>query len=94
MFTAKTYENILNSLLSRVPNDIDKREGSVIHTALAPAAMELAEVYINIEELLSLLFPDTATGEYLERVKSLLSKIPKVASISYSFPSIVTYIDS
>lgn len=68
MFTAKTYENILNSLLSRVPNDIDKREGSVIHTALAPAAMELAEIYVNIEELLSLLFPDTATGEYLERI--------------------------
>ena len=29
-------------MLDAVPNDLDKREGSIIYNALAPAAAELA----------------------------------------------------
>ena len=34
MFEDKTYENILQGMLNRVSNDVDKREGSVIYDAL------------------------------------------------------------
>ena len=33
-----TYEELLRAMLDKVPNDVDKREGSVIYDALAPCA--------------------------------------------------------
>ena len=41
MFEVITYEKIMERMLARIPNNLDKREGSVIWDALAPAAMEL-----------------------------------------------------
>lgn len=60
-----TYEEILQRMLDRVPNNIDKREGSIIYNALAPAAVELAQMYIEIERILNEGFADTASREYL-----------------------------
>lgn len=67
MFEDMTYENILNDMLSRVPNDVDKREGSIIYDALAPAAYKLAEAYFLLRNYVDLFFADTAVGEYLSR---------------------------
>ena len=67
MFEDMTYENILNDMLSRVPNDVDKRPGSVIYDALAPAAYKLAEAYFLLRNYVDLFFADTAVGEYLSR---------------------------
>ena len=53
-------------MLDTVPDDIDKREGSIIYDALAPTAMELAEFYANMDMLKSSTFADTADGEDLE----------------------------
>ena len=39
----RTYEEILRGMLDRAPEDIDKREGSVIYDALAPTAYFLAQ---------------------------------------------------
>lgn len=41
MYEEVTYEEILERMLERVPDDMDKREGSLIYDALAPAAIEL-----------------------------------------------------
>lgn len=60
-----TYEEILQRMLDRVPNNIDKREGSIIYNALAPAAVELAQMYIEIKRILNEGFADTASREYL-----------------------------
>lgn len=60
-----TYEEILNRMLSKVHNDIDKREGSIIYDALAPAAAELAEMYIQLEYFDMYSFADKASDEYL-----------------------------
>ena len=49
MYEDMTYENILQGMLNRVPEDIDKREGSVIYDALAPAAYFLADQYFQLE---------------------------------------------
>lgn len=60
-----TYEEILNRMLDRVPNNIDKREGSIIFNALAPAAVELTQMYIETQRILNEGFADTASREYL-----------------------------
>ncbi|HCT64262.1 MAG TPA: phage tail protein [Lachnospiraceae bacterium] len=65
MFESKTYEYILNSMLERVSDELDKREGSIIYDALAPAAAELAQMYIDLDVVLQETFGDTASREYL-----------------------------
>lgn len=68
MFENMSYKNILNDMLSRVTSDVDKREGSIIYDALAPAAYKLAEQYFMLNNFIDLVSGDTATGEYLDRV--------------------------
>ena len=49
MFEDMTYEVILKRMLDRVKNSIDKREGSIIYDALAPAAVELSIMYDELD---------------------------------------------
>lgn len=65
MFEQRTFELILQSLLDRVPDTLDKREGSIIYDALAPAAAELQNAYISLDMVLDEGFADTASWEYL-----------------------------
>ena len=65
MFEDKTFESVLKSLLSKVPSSLDKREGSVIYDALAPAAAEIAQLYIDMDFTIKETFADTADREYL-----------------------------
>lgn len=67
MYEHMTFDFILQRMLSRVPDTIDKREGSVIYDACAPAAAELAQMYIELDVNYTLSFVDTASGEYLSR---------------------------
>lgn len=67
MYEDQTFDAILQRMLSRVPNNLDKREGSLIWNALAPAAAELAQMYIELGINTNLYFADTATGEELSR---------------------------
>jgi len=66
MFESQSYSSILQRMLDSVPDDVDKRPGSVIYDALAPAAMELASVYSSLDVILGNIFAKTADGEYLE----------------------------
>lgn len=68
MFSNMTYENILNDMLSRVPSNVDKREGSIIYDAIAPTAFKLSETYFNLSTFIDLFFVDTSTGEYLDKL--------------------------
>lgn len=67
MFENITYEMLLDRMLDRVPNTIDKREGSIIYDALAPAAVELQQMYIELDVILNETFADTASRTYLIR---------------------------
>ena len=60
-----TFETILSSMLGRVPDTVDKREGSIIYDALAPAAAELAKAYIELDVIMDETFVDTASLQYL-----------------------------
>lgn len=62
------FDIILQRMLDRVPMQIDKREGSIIYNALAPAAAELAQMYILLKNNIDLVFADTAVDEYLDRL--------------------------
>lgn len=65
MFEDMTYENILKNALSNVRDGVDKRQGSIIYDALAPACAELAKAYVKMEIILENSFADTACREYL-----------------------------
>ncbi|NLO85920.1 MAG: baseplate J/gp47 family protein [Clostridiales bacterium] len=67
MFEAMTYDNLMARMLDRIPDDMDKREGSVIWDALSPAALELELAYISLEYTLLEGFADTQEREYLVR---------------------------
>jgi len=66
-YTAYNYQTLLETALSRVDNALDKREGSIIYDAIAPACYELAEMYLQLDTLLDSTFADTSTGEQLTR---------------------------
>lgn len=62
------FNNILRRMLDKVEDSIDKREGSIIYDALAPCAAELAQMYIVLKDNIDLVFVDTSTGEYLDKL--------------------------
>ena len=65
MYENITFESIMERMLEKVPSTMDKREGSVIWDALAPAAIELQNVYIQLDTVLNETFADTASLHYL-----------------------------
>ena len=57
-----TYEEILEGCLNKVPSEMYRGEGSIIYDALSPAVLELAQMYLEVSNLLDLSMPDTAVG--------------------------------
>ncbi len=62
-----TYEAILQRMIDKIPSDIDKREGSIIYNALAPAAAELAQAYIRINDIENRTYADTSYDDDLTK---------------------------
>lgn len=62
-----THEEILGRMLSRVPDKLDKREGSVIFDAQSPAALELQRLYVELNTLIAESYADSASREPLIR---------------------------
>lgn len=67
MYEEMTYDVILQRMLDRIPDTLDKREGSIIYDALAPAAVELQDAYLSLDAVIQESYADTATREYLIR---------------------------
>lgn len=65
-FSRYTYESILARALSRVSGTLDKRQGSIIFDALSPACAELAQAYIEMQNIMIQTYVLTAKGVYLE----------------------------
>ncbi len=61
-----TFDIISNDMLSRIPDTLDKREGSIIYDALAPAAVELEKLYLQIAECYKNTSVQTARGKWLD----------------------------
>ena len=63
---AQNYDYWLNLMLDNVPDDIDKREGSIIYDAVAPAAMVSAQQSLSLANILRETYIKTAQGEFLD----------------------------
>lgn len=83
MYEDITFELILQRMIDRVlaqnPN-IDTREGSIIYNALAPAAVELQNMYIQLDTILNESFADTQTRDYLIKRCAERGIIPEPAT--------------
>lgn len=64
--TKNDFEDILQRMLARIPDTFDKRQGSIIYDALAPAAAELAQCYISLDVYLDQTYLENAVGENLD----------------------------
>lgn len=60
-----TFDFIMNRMLDKIPDTMDKREGSIIYDALAPAAIELQLLYIEFGIIINESYADTASRDYL-----------------------------
>lgn len=67
MYEQMTFEQIVKRMLDAVPQNVDKREGSVLYDAVCGAALELSNLYIELDVVLNETFADTASREYLVR---------------------------
>ena len=61
MFEQYDFDTILDRMMSNVSDTLDKREGSVIYDALAPAALEIANYYSALDMVMTEVFADTAS---------------------------------
>ena len=61
-----SFEDILKRMLDRIPDTLDKRQGSIIYDALAPAAAELAQCYISLDVYIDQTYLENASGENLD----------------------------
>lgn len=87
----ETAQSIYDELLSDIPDDVDKREGSVVHTILAPVAMKLADTENKNSAELSDTYVDTASLdslilrakerdiEYLYETKAIIEAVIELA---------------
>jgi len=64
--TQKTYRNILQIMLDQVSNSLDKREGSMLQTALGAGAYALEEFYLELNQVQNGAYLQTAVGRDLD----------------------------
>lgn len=78
-----TYEYLMELALSLVPEDRDKREGSVIYDALAPFCQLLAAGAIQLRNFYTQTYAVSATGEYLDNraAEQGISRFPSTYAI-------------
>lgn len=75
-----SYEALMARCLGRVSTEVDKREGSILYDALAPACAELAVLYTELETMLDRAWPDTAAGADLDKKAAERSLVRAPAS--------------
>ena len=68
MYEDQTYEVILDRMLGRVSDKLDKRPSSVIYDTHSSTAVELQVLYIELEYLITNSYGDTAAREFLIRL--------------------------
>lgn len=61
-----TFDYLMQMALAMIPDTMDKREGSIIYDALAPACYQIAEFYLELWQAYQNTFVGTAEGEYLD----------------------------
>lgn len=65
MFEDITYDILLQRMLDRVPNKLDKRAGSVIWDTHSPTAIEFRLLYMALDTVVQEAYGDTASRQFL-----------------------------
>ncbi|KRM69216.1 baseplate J-like protein [Apilactobacillus ozensis DSM 23829 = JCM 17196] len=63
---SRDFDYYMDSMLDNVPDDLDKRQGSIIYDALAPAAQQQAEDNLILSEYIKQSYTISAEGEFLD----------------------------
>ncbi len=79
-FSKYTMAAILAAMLNRVDDGFDKREGSLIQTAIAPVAWWLEGNYLTLSQIQDNASPFTAVGDALDNVVALRGLTRKAAT--------------
>lgn len=62
---SQDVQTIRDRILARVPDDLDKSQGSYIWDAIEPTDIEFMRVYFLIMQIVEIINPETAYGAYL-----------------------------
>ena len=86
MYENITYEELVKRMMDRAlasNKNLDSREGSILWLAEAPAAVELQNLYIALDNILQETFADTASRDYLilRARERGLSPLPATAAV-------------
>lgn len=79
-FTNYTAKNIEAAMLNQVDSSFDKREGSLIQTAIAPVAWWLAGNYLTLNQIQQNASPFDAVGDSLDDIVALRGVTRKQAT--------------
>lgn len=66
-YNQETYQVIRQRMLNNMANDIDKREGSFVSNMVSPVGVEFAKYYIELDNILAIMFLEDATNEFLDK---------------------------
>ncbi len=66
MFEAYTAEALLEDALSKAPDGIDTREGSIFYDAVSGIIEQIAKMYTDLDQVFNYVFVSTTSGEYLD----------------------------
>lgn len=79
----KTMSELLQDMLLRVSDEVNKRDGSLIRTALSAAAWVIEGIYIELVGVQQQAYGTTATGEYLDMKAEErgVYRLPAVAAV-------------
>lgn len=75
----ESFEDLLQRKLDAVPEEYDRREGSVIYNALAPNSLEMLQLYMSLGWVYDQLDPMTADFTHLKRWASPFGLSPRGA---------------
>lgn len=67
-FSKNTQSNILQTMLQKISNSLDKREGSLIYTALAPISWLASQIYLLLQSIQDNAYIETAYGSGLDMI--------------------------
>lgn len=84
-----TANAILKRMLAEVPDDMDKRQGSIIYDALMPCAGEMAQEYIEIQIFRDQTYLLNAVGDNLDKKGADYSIPRKKASVAERFGELI-----
>lgn len=80
MYENQTYEVILQRMLDRVSDTLDKRESSLIFDTASSSAIEFVTLYIELDTMIQNSFGDTASRDFLIRLCADRGITPEAAS--------------